>query len=46
MAMNVFLQAPILGCVFEIVCDKMSEAERARESESCPAGGHMTGSKR
>ena len=31
MAMNVFLQAPILRCESEIECGEMSEAVRARE---------------
>ena len=35
--MNIFLLAPILGCVSEIVRGEMSEAVRARENESSPS---------
>ena len=41
MAMNALLQAPILGCVSEIICDEMSGAMRhtlgriENESENC-----------
>ena len=38
MAMNAFLQAPILSCVSEIERDEISKAVLARESESCSAG--------
>ena len=35
MAMNVFLLAPILGCVSEVIRGELSEAVRAHESENC-----------